>query len=81
MGFLWGDGILAFGIMRRSAETPLRLSRNHAVETEVFAWSFCVRTSSCGAARSMKDMLRASLLALRKNPLRNHLRFYCMVTA
>ena len=29
----------------------------------------------------MKDMLRASLLALRKNPRRNHLRFYCMVTA
>jgi hypothetical protein len=26
-------------------------------------------------------MLRASLLALRKNPLRNHLHFYCMVTA
>jgi hypothetical protein len=26
----------------------------------------------------MKDMLRASLLAWRKNPLRNHLRFYCM---
>jgi len=29
----------------------------------------------------MKDMLRTSLLALRKNPRRNHLRFYCMVTA
>jgi len=29
----------------------------------------------------MKDMLRASLLALPKNPRRNHLRFYCMVTA
>ena len=29
----------------------------------------------------MKDRLRASLLALRKNPRRNHLRFYCMVTA
>ena len=29
----------------------------------------------------MEDMLRASLLALRKNPRRNHLRFYCMVTA
>ena len=26
-------------------------------------------------------MLRASLLALPKNPRRNHLRFYCMVTA
>ena len=26
-------------------------------------------------------MLRASLLALRKNPRRNRLRFYCMVTA
>jgi hypothetical protein len=25
---------------------PVRLSRNHAVETEVFAWSFWVRTSS-----------------------------------
>jgi hypothetical protein len=29
----------------------------------------------------MKDMLRTSLLALPKNPRRNHLRFYCMVTA
>jgi hypothetical protein len=25
----------------------------------------------------MKDRLRAALLALRKNPRRNHLRFYC----
>ena len=29
----------------------------------------------------MKDMLRASLLALHKNPRRNHLRFYCLVPA
>ena len=29
----------------------------------------------------MKDRLRASLLALRKNPRRNHLRFYCIVPA
>jgi hypothetical protein len=46
----------------------------------VFAWSFCARTSSRGASRSMKDMLRASLLALRKNPRGNHLRFSCVVT-
>jgi hypothetical protein len=58
-----------------------RLSRNHAVETQVFAWSFWVRTSSRGASRSMKDMRRTSLLALPKNPRLNHLRFYCMVTA
>jgi hypothetical protein len=57
------------------------LSRNHAEETQVFAWSFWVRTSSRGASRSMKDMLRTSLLALPKNPRRNHLRFYCIVTA
>ena len=29
----------------------------------------------------MKDMRRTSLLALPKNPRRNHLRFYCIVTA
>jgi len=29
----------------------------------------------------MKDRLRASRLALHKNPRRNHLRFYCMVPA
>ena len=58
-----------------------RLSRNHAVETQVFAWSFWVRTLSRGASRSKKDMLRTSLLALPKNPRRNHLRFYCIVTA
>jgi hypothetical protein len=29
----------------------------------------------------MKDMLRAALLALPKNPRRNHLRFYCIITA
>jgi len=28
--------------------------------------------------RRVKDRLRASLLALRKNPRRNPLRFYCM---
>jgi hypothetical protein len=28
----------------------------------------------------MKDMRRTSLLALPKNPRRNHLRFYCIVT-
>jgi hypothetical protein len=59
----------------------LRLSRNHAVETQVFAWSFWARTSSRGASRSMKDMRRTSLLALPKNPRRNHLRFYYIVTA
>ena len=29
----------------------------------------------------MKDRPRTSLLALRKKPRRNHLRFYCLVTA
>ncbi len=38
--------VKGLGLEIRAGTLPVYLSRNHAVETEVFAWSFCVRTSS-----------------------------------
>src|SRR5215472_11372251 len=49
--------IISINDLRYTIDESLGLSRNHAVGSVAFARSFCARTSSFGAYRSIKDML------------------------